>query len=63
MIVPFDKRLRQKEAQLPPLPDEEWAMMAAAQMHSEGRLVITEQNDAPTKTQDKEETKLLDLTK
>jgi len=39
MIVPFDKRLRQNQAQLPPLPDEEWAMMAAAQMHSEGRLV------------------------
>lgn len=37
-VVPFTNR-EPFEPQRPQMPDEPWALMAAAQMHSEGRLV------------------------
>jgi len=37
-VVPFTGR-EQFEPQRPQMPDEPWALMAAAQMHTEGRLV------------------------
>jgi hypothetical protein len=39
-VVPFVQRPPSQSFQLPgPAPDEQWTMMAAAQMHGEGRLV------------------------
>jgi len=37
-VVPFTGR-EPFEPQRPQMPDEPWALMAAAQMHSEGRLL------------------------
>lgn len=35
-VVPFAPMAKKAQG---PMPDEEWALMAAAQMHSEGRLI------------------------
>lgn len=42
IVVPFAKAPAQR--QLPPMPDPQWSMMAAALMHENGRLV---QRDDP----------------
>jgi len=39
-VVPFVQAAPQQGFQLPgPPPDDQWTLMAAAQMHSEGRLI------------------------
>ncbi len=41
LVVPFNN-VQPFEPQRPQMPDEPWALMAAAQMHSEGRLLEPE---------------------
>jgi len=42
-VVPFVQAAPQQGFQLPgPPPDDQWTLMAAAQMHSEGRLIEPE---------------------
>jgi hypothetical protein len=44
LVVPITTADRAKRLAAPP-PDEPWALIAAAQMHSEGRLVAPASKD------------------
>ena len=53
IVVPFAQAPLKR--QLPPMPDPQWAMMAAAMMHENGRLVqsdpkLNQQADANAKS-------------
>ena len=57
IVVPFAQP--QAQRQLPPMPDPQFAMMAAAMMHENGRLVqsdkkLNQQADANAKSPDPE---------
>lgn len=53
IVVPFAQAPAKR--QLPPMPDPQWSMMAAAMMHENGRLVqsdpkLNQQADANAKS-------------
>ena len=57
IVVPFAQAPSMR--QLPPMPDPQWAMMAAAMMHENGRLVqsdakLDQQADANAKSPEPE---------
>lgn len=57
IVVPFAQTPLKR--QLPPMPDPQWAMMAAAMMHENGRLVqsdakLNQQADANAKSPEPE---------
>ena len=57
IVVPFAQAPAQR--QLPPMPDPQYAMMAAAMMHENGRLVqsdakLNQQADANAKSPEPE---------
>lgn len=56
MIVPFGRSPEAKAQTQMPMPDPQWAMMAAAMMHENGRLVqsdskLIRQSDADIQPQ------------
>lgn len=46
LVVPISRTAEAEGLRRPNPPDEPWALMAAAQMHAEGRLVQPEQKGA-----------------
>lgn len=54
MIVPFGQSAEAKAKAQMPMPDSQWAMMAAALMHENGRLIqsekLVQQADADAKS-------------
>ena len=57
IVVPFAQAPAKR--QLPPMPDPQWSMMAAAMMHENGRLVqsdkkLDQQADANAKSPEPE---------